>query len=200
MKEFGTAVILCGGKSTRMGFDKAMIKVGDKFLIEIIAERLEPVFERIILISNDSEKLKNVKYQCVTDIIPDLGPIGAIYTALKNSDSRYVFVTACDMPVINLDFIKHMMNVLAQEGGDGVISKNGSFLEPLYSFYSVDMTGIFEEVINEGKLRLFDVISRSNIHYVEDRKVREYSKNMDVFTNINYQNDLDRLEKFFMEE
>lgn len=200
MKEFGTAAILCGGKSTRMGFDKAMIKVGDKFLIDIIAEQLEPVFERIILISNDSEKLKNVKYQCVTDIIPDLGPIGAIYTALKNSDSRYVLVTACDMPVINLDFIKHMMNVLAQEGGDGVISRNGSFLEPLYAFYSVDMTDIFEEVIKEGKLRLFDVISRSNIHYVEDRKVREYSKNMDVFTNINYQNDLDRLDKFFMEE
>jgi len=200
LKEFGTAAILCGGKSTRMGFDKAMIKVGDKFLIDIIAEQLEPVFERIILISNDSEKLKSIKYSCVTDIIPDLGPIGAIYTALRNSDSRYLFVTACDMPVINLDFIKHMMDMLAQEGGDGVISRNGSFLEPLYAFYSVDMTSIFEEVIEEGKLRLFDVISRSNIHYVEDEKVREYSKNMDVFTNINYQNDLDRLGNFFMEE
>jgi len=200
LKEFGTAAILCGGKSTRMGFDKCMLKVKNKYLIEIIAEQLEPVFERIILVSNDPEKLKGIKYPCVVDTIPDLGPIGAIHAALRNSDSRYMFVTACDMPIINLDYIRHMMDVIAKEGVEGVISRNSSFIEPLYAFYSVDMIDTFENEINSNKLRLFDVISKSNIHYVADEKVREYSENMDIFTNINYQKDLNILEKFFMEE
>ena len=47
MKNFGSAVILCGGKSSRMGFDKCKIKVGNKLLIEIIAEQLEQIFEML---------------------------------------------------------------------------------------------------------------------------------------------------------
>ena len=56
LKDFGSAVILCGGKSSRMGFDKCMIKVNNKFLIEIIAEQLEQVFDNIIFMSNNLER------------------------------------------------------------------------------------------------------------------------------------------------
>jgi 2-C-methyl-D-erythritol 4-phosphate cytidylyltransferase len=69
LKDFGTAVILCGGKSTRMGFDKCMIKVKNKYLIEIIGEKLELIFENIFLATNDLEKIKGLncyrlRYAC----------------------------------------------------------------------------------------------------------------------------------------
>lgn len=195
MKDFGTAVILCGGKSTRMGFDKSLVKINNRFLIEIIGEQLEEIFDNIILVSNNLKKTKDLKYKAVIDIIPDLGPIGAIYTSLKNADSRYVFVTACDMPIINLDYIKYMINIIKLKGVEGVISRNATFLEPLYAFYSVNMIETFEGEIKQNNLRLFDVINKSKIHYVEEDEVREYSSNMDIFLNLNYKADLIEFEK-----
>lgn len=200
MKEFGTAVILCGGKSTRMGFDKSLIKVNDRFLVEIIGERLEDIFDNIILVSNDKEKTKDLKYSGITDIIPNLGPIGAIHTALKATKSKYIFVTACDMPIINVNYIRHMMSILEEENFDGIISRNASFIEPLYAFYSVEMIKTFESEIKKKNLRLFDVLSKSNIYYVEEQIIKKYSKNMDIFTNINYKNELAQLNNIKLEE
>jgi molybdopterin-guanine dinucleotide biosynthesis protein A len=76
LREFGTAVILCGGKSSRMGFDKCKIKIENKYLLEIIGEQLEEVFDDIILLSNDEFKFKEMKYKVMKDVIPDLGPMG----------------------------------------------------------------------------------------------------------------------------
>jgi molybdenum cofactor guanylyltransferase len=200
LKEFGTAVILCGGKSTRMGFDKCMIKVKNKYLIEIIGEKLEQIFENIFLATNDLEKIKGLKYQGVVDIIPDLGPVGAIYTALKASKSKYIFVTACDMPVIDLDYIKHMMEIIKNLDVDGVVSRHSSHIEPLYAFYSVNMIDAFENEIEKNNLRIFDVISRSKIHFVEYDIVEERCMDKDVFSNINYKTDLALLEKMIVED
>ena len=200
MKDFGTAVILCGGKSTRMGFDKSLIKVNDRFLIEIIGEKLESIFDNIILVSNDKEKTKELKYTGITDVIPNLGPIGAIYTALKASKSKYIFVTACDMPIVNTSYIKYMMEIIKEKSVDGVISCNSSFIEPLYAFYSVNMIITFEGEIKNNNLRLFDVINKSKINYVEEEIVKKYSKNMDIFTNINYKNELAQLNNIKFEE
>ena len=202
LRKFGTAVILCGGKSSRMGFDKSLVKVRGKFLIEIMGEKLGKIFDNIVLVSNDLEKIRgfDFKYKGVIDIMPGLGPAGAIYTALKASDSRYVFVTACDMPVVKLDYIRYMMEIAESEEPDGVMSRSSTFIEPLYAFYSVGMAGTFESEIKKNNLRLFDVISRSNIHFVDYSKVKEYCRDADIFTNLNYRTDLDALEKIYMED
>lgn len=200
MKDFGSAVILCGGKSNRMGFDKSTIKVNNKFLIEIIGEKLEQIFEDIVLQSNDKEKPWNTKYMVVEDIIRDSGPIGAIYSALKQANSKYVFITACDMPLINLEYIKYMMELIKSKNVEGVVSYNSKYIEPLYAFYSIDMINTFESELNKGNYKLLDVIRNSTMHYVEEEKWREYCKNMDIFTNLNYESDLTVLKNIFMED
>lgn len=195
LKDFGTAAILCGGESRRMGFDKSEIKVNDKLLIEIIAEALEQVFENIILISNDKEKFKHTKYKVVQDIIQRAGPAGGIYTALNYASSKYVFITACDMPIINLNYIKYMMEVIKNKNVEGVAAYNCGQLEPLYSFYSVDMISTFKDQLEKNNFKIFELISHCNMHYVIDEKVREYSKDMNIFTNLNYKSDLRHLQK-----
>jgi len=194
LKDFGTAVILCGGKSSRMGFDKCMIKVKGKFLIEIIGEKLSRIFENIVLVTNDLEKIKGLKYEGIVDEIPGLGPVGAIYTALKSSKSKYVFVTACDMPIIDLDYIEYMMGIIKNQDVDGVVSRKASHIEPLYAFYSVNLIDTFEDQIKNNNLRIFDVISRSKIHFVEYDTVKERCGDLNVFSNINYKTDLGLLE------
>ncbi|MBU3188077.1 molybdenum cofactor guanylyltransferase [Clostridium bowmanii] len=200
MKDFGSAVILCGGKSIRMGFDKCKLKVKNRFLIDIIAEQLEQVFENIVLVSNDLQKFNDIKYTVVEDIISNRGPIGAIYTALKETSSKYVFITACDMPIINLAYIKYMMELIKSEDVDGVVSCNSKYIEPLYAFYSTDMINNFENEIAKDNFKLIDVIKNSNMLYVEETKWRQYCNGMDIFTNLNYESDLTVLKNIFMED
>jgi molybdenum cofactor guanylyltransferase len=199
LKDFGTAVILCGGKSTRMGFDKSLLKINDQYLIDIIGAELEQVFDNIILATNSMGKIRGMKYSGVTDLLTGVGPLGGIYSALKASDSKYVFVTACDMPVINIGYVKHMMETIKRLGGDGAISCNGSYFEPLHAFYSVDMLEVIEGEMKNKNFKIFNVLSKCRIHYIEDSIVQEFRSKADMFANINYYSDLKLLEKIFTE-
>jgi len=183
-----------------MGFDKSLLKINDEYLIDIIGGQLEQVFDNVILATNSLGKIKGMKYRGITDLIKDIGPLGGIYTALKASDSRYVFVTACDMPVINIGYIKYMMETIKRVGADGVISCNGSYFEPLHAFYSVDMLKIIDGEIKNKNFKIFDVLSKCRIHYVEDSIVQGFRRKTDMFANINCYSDLALLEKIFTED
>lgn len=198
MKKFGTAAILCGGKSSRMGFDKCKIKIGDKYLIEMIGEGLEEVFDEVILISNDLNKFDGIKYRVVKDIIPNSGPMGGIYSALMHASSRNVFVTAGDMPVINSDYIRYMMDIIDSENTEGAVSLKGKYVEPLFAFYSKTMIDKFEDHIRNGSFKLLNVIRESNVHYISEEEVKVFSEDMDIFTNLNYREDLPMLQKIIM--
>ena len=200
MDDFGSAVILCGGKSSRMGFDKCNIKAHNKYLTEVIAEELTQIFTNIIFVSNDLEKFIDTKYMVVEDIIVNAGPIGAIYTALKNATSKYVFVTACDMPIINSDYINYMMKILKSNNVQGVVSYNSKYIEPLYAFYSIDMITAFETEIKKNNYKLHDVIRNSKMHYVEESIWRKCCGANDIFTNLNYKSDLTVLKNIFLED
>lgn len=91
MKKVGTAVILCGGKSSRMGFDKSKIEIKGKYLIELIAEKLETVFDEVILVAEKKDKFKTLKYTVLEDLKKEYGPAGGMHTALKYANSKYVF-------------------------------------------------------------------------------------------------------------
>ncbi len=193
MKKVGTAVILCGGKSSRMGFDKSLIEIKGKLLIEIVCEKLEKIFDEIILVTENREKFKHLKYKVVEDIERNYGPAGGIYTGLKYSESKYAFFLACDMPKINVNFIRYLMEVIEDGNYDGLMCKHNNWIEPLYAFYSKDLIKNFQNGIKENNLVLYDIIKNSNIKYIAEETAREYSENLDMFTNLNYIKDLEIL-------
>src|SRR5688572_24051705 len=127
-----------------MGFDKLQIKINNRPLIEIICEQLEAIFQELIILRNSDDDMINLKYKVFKDIIPNLGPIGAIHSALKYASSENVFVTACDMPVINIEYIKYMMELMKHENIEGVVSCKEQYVEPLYAFYSKKMIKTIE--------------------------------------------------------
>ncbi|MCX7950706.1 MAG: molybdenum cofactor guanylyltransferase [Clostridiales bacterium] len=194
MRKFGTAAILCGGKSTRMGFDKSKIVVNNRLLIEEIAEKLSILFDDIMLITNDKNKF-NTKYRVVEDEIKEVGPCGAIYTALNNSISKYVFIVACDMPFIDMKYIHFLKNKLDSLNSDCLITKRGNYYEPLCSFYSITMKEIFKENINNKKFKIMDTVIMSNAEFTLNEEVEEFVLKEDIFTNLNCSKDLIILNK-----
>lgn len=198
MQQFGTAAILCGGKSRRMGFDKCRIRIGDRLLLQILGERLLTVFERVILIVDEAEKFSDLPFCVYPDIFPGTGPLGAIYTALQASSSTHVFITACDMPHIHTPLIQEMKKTILEESIAGVACRKAGYVEPLYAFYAKSMMPSMENLIREGRYKILDAILENPMHIMEEEEWRAWSET-DLFLNLNAREDLRLLEELFEE-
>ncbi|MBU5425166.1 molybdenum cofactor guanylyltransferase [Tissierella pigra] len=190
MKSFGTAIILAGGKSSRMGFDKQFIEVNQDRLMDIVINKLKEEFKEIIIVTNKPEGYYKNQYIVTKDIIEGKGPLSGIHAGLKLSSSRYAFVVACDMPHINLDYIRYMKEFIGNENIDGSVTKYGELVEPFNGFYSKGIIENIEKHLLNQRRSINSLLKELNIKYVEGSKAREFSPNWDMFINLNTQEDL----------
>ncbi|HRU41996.1 MAG TPA: molybdenum cofactor guanylyltransferase [Candidatus Diapherotrites archaeon] len=197
MAHMETAIILAGGKSSRMGFDKQFLKLQDKYVIEIIAERLKEVFSEIIIVTGRPEEYAKYGFKLVEDEVRNFGPLAGIHVGLKNSGSIYNYVVACDMPFINLKYIRYMMQLIEESDDrvDGVITKLGDWIEPFNAFYSQNLISRIEENMKNGKRQINLMLQDANVLYVSEAKAREFSPDWEMFTNINTFKDYESLMK-----
>jgi molybdopterin-guanine dinucleotide biosynthesis protein A len=106
-------VINAGGKSTRMGTDKALLNLGGKPLIEHILEQTLGLGDQII-VTNTPDRYAYLGLPMATDILPDKGALGGLYTCLQAATRPYALVLACDMPLVNRSFLEYMMALASQ--------------------------------------------------------------------------------------
>ncbi len=109
MDGINTGVILCGGKSSRMNTDKALLKLGESTIIEIIYNKLKNIFKEVLISANDIEKYKFLNAKIIKDIYTDRGPLAGIHSALKYSESEKIFVTACDIQLVPTELINYLL-------------------------------------------------------------------------------------------
>lgn len=190
MKSFGTAIILAGGKSSRMGFDKQFMEVNQDRLMDIVINKLKEEFEEIIIVTNKPEGYYKNQYIVTKDIIKGKGPLSGIHAGLKLSSSKYAFVVACDMPHINLDYIRYMKEFIGNKNIDGCVTKYGELVEPFNGFYSKGIIEDIEKHLLNQRRSVNSLLKELNIKYVEESKAREFSPNWDMFINLNTQEDL----------
>lgn len=184
-----TGVILAGGESKRMGRDKATLKVGKRFLIEYPTRILSKIFERNIIVTNSRlsaalNKLYNYKeFEIFEDIYPDHGALGGIYTALQYSKTPYIFVTACDMPNLNGNFIRYMISLT--DNYDVVIPESTHGMETLHAIYKESLKGIIERNIMKNKNRIVDFFSKVRVYTIPFSDIKRFDNHGVMFKNIN---------------
>lgn len=188
MNRFGTCIILAGGKSSRMGFDKQFLKVDKRRLMYSIISRLEDEFDEIIIVTNKPEHYIGLSQKITGDILKDKGPLGGMHAGLKLASSKYSFVIACDMPNINLEYMKYMKNHTRKLG---CTTKFGNWIEPFCSFYSKDIVPHIKKYLKGEKRSINHLLMDLDIDYIEEDKAREFSPNWDMFLNLNTQDDLE---------
>ena len=192
MKDFGTCIILAGGKSSRMGFDKQFLKVDKRRLMYSIIERLEDEFVQIIIVTNKPEHYIGLSHVITKDILKEKGPLGGMHAGLKKAKSKYSFVIACDMPNINLDYMRYMRGRTSKMG---CTTRFGDWIEPFCSFYSKEIVEDIEEYLKTGKRSINHLLMNLQVNYIEEEKAREFSPNWDMFLNLNTQRDLNQFLK-----
>ncbi len=195
MKEMETAIILAGGKSSRMGFDKQFIRFRDRYLVELIAEKLEKIFNEIIIVTGRPEAYSKDRYRIIEDEIRGFGPLAGIHAGLLNSGSMHNYVIACDMPFIKPDYVEYMMGLIKQQEGraEGVITRLGEWIEPFNAFYSKSLLGRIEDSLDRGSRQINQMLKDSGVIYVSEAEARKFSPDWDMFTNINTLEDYEKL-------
>lgn len=147
--------ILAGGKSSRMGTDKGLLMIEGKAMIQYVIEQMQLVFNNLLIVSNNSEYEK-FGLEVIPDLIKNIGPAGGIYTALEHSDSLLNFVVSCDMPFITKGAIEFIIE--NSNESQIVLLENQGNLEPLFGIYAKDCEPIWLELIDEGKVKLQDMV------------------------------------------
>lgn len=115
-----TAIILAGGKSSRMGQDKALLKFGEKTILEHLLMLITPLFTETLVIVNDQTKLRGLDLagaEVREDWVKDRGPLAAVYTGLLYSRNPASCVLTCDMPLIDEEIIREVVGFW-EEGYD----------------------------------------------------------------------------------
>lgn len=178
-----TAIILVGGKSLRMGQNKAFLRCGDKTFIEHQIDKLSKLFDEIILSANDVNTYSILNIPIVPDITPGKGPLGGICAGLMHAKSFHSFVIACDMPFINESVILYLKELI--NGFDVVVPQTSRGLEPMHAFYSKNCIAPIRRCIEEEKLRIIDFFPSVNVRIVDEKELAELDAPMQSLVNLN---------------
>jgi len=149
-----TAIILAGGKNTRMGgLDKSMLPVKGVPMIRHIVNQLELHFSEILIGADDPEKYGFLGHRIIQDEVKDMGPLMGIYSCLLSSGNDLNFISACDIPDIRIDFISNMLNLSAR--ADILMPVNGiNNYEPLHAIYRKSVIPAARNLLKENKLKI----------------------------------------------
>ena len=162
-------VILAGGKSSRMGEDKATLKYKGKSFIEVIAEKLDFFEEKVIARGNNSDLMMDDGWSVIPDEYPEHGPLGGLHATLKKCKSDAMFVVSCDMPLITKKLVKKICDIFATTSKvDAVIvvTSDGK-IHPLCGIYRKEQYTSMEEKLLQNNNRIMAILEEKNIKYVE---------------------------------
>lgn len=182
---FGTAAILAGGKSSRMGFDKQLLMEDDRRILETVIETLKEEFPDILIVTAKPQLYEGMGVRLCSDLYPGRGPLAGVHAALHHSRSQYLYLLACDMPVVNLPFIRHMRQKLLETGMDICASRYNDRLEPFNTFYARALLGEVVHRLETGNSSLFRFINASRSCVLSQEDAACFDKELRMFTNIN---------------
>lgn len=184
-----TAVVLAGGKSTRMGVDKAFVKFyKDRMLLENAVNLMKKVFSEVIVSANGT--IPGLDVLAIVDKYPGHGPLGGIHAALSSSAYYYNFVVACDMPFINTKLAAYMYEIAY--GYDVVVPKIEEFYQPLFAVYSKNCLDAIEAQLKDMRNKIIDFYDKVSVRYVELAELNKFGDHQSIFFNVNTPHDLEK--------
>jgi molybdopterin-guanine dinucleotide biosynthesis protein A len=178
-----TGVILAGGKSRRMGRDKAFLPFGKGLLIERVIEVIEQVTEEVILITNSPTQYQHFGLPMFADVIPEAGSLGGIYTGLVCAKAPYSLCLACDMPFVKPEFLRFLCDTAAE--ADVVIPRNAEDFQTLCAVYSQACREPIRQKIEANRLKITGFFDQVRVRVIEGEQLSGFDPHDVMFFNAN---------------
>lgn len=156
--------ILAGGKSTRMGQNKALLTISEKRFIDKIADELGS-FSEVLISAAQKGVYEDAGYRVVYDEHKEIGPMEGIYQILRGAKEDYVFICAADMPFVTKDLVSYMAEFISSDY-DCYVMMDEEHIHPLCAIYSKKILGVIEKQISEGCYRLMNILNNVRTKYI----------------------------------
>ena len=194
-----TGVILAGGKSRRMGENKALMRLGDNSLIGHVIHRMRLVTNELLLITNSPAEYAHLDVPMHGDILPGTGALGGIYTGLRRASHDAVLCVACDGPFVEPKLLTYLVSTLGEydvampytHRNDAQIT-----LQTLCAAYSKRCLPIIESMLRDSELRVHALQERAHIKRVSPEVWQEFDPGGMSFFNINTPEDFERADAY----
>lgn len=178
-----SVAILAGGQSRRMGTDKSLLKLNEKPLLAHVVERLTPLALPIMLVTNTPQHHAAFGLPMVSDVYPQRGSLGGLYTALHYSPAEYTLCVACDMPFLNVDLLRYLLTLCGD--ADAVVPHINGAYESLHAVYRRTSATLMQQQIEQQQLRIQHLYAHLRIRAVTADEVARFDPDYHSFTNLN---------------
>jgi len=176
--------VFAGGKSSRMGFNKAFLPIHNKPLLQHMIELVDPFCEQVAISGQDSA-YEVFNLELVPDVYPDCGPISGLFSVLQHSSTDWNLIVGVDVPFLDAELISYLISF--QNQYDCIIPVHHSGIEPLVGLYHRRIRPVIATQINQRIFKLTKLLNEINTLYVDCNHLVE--KNPKLFCNINRMED-----------
>jgi len=183
LKENATAVILTGGKSSRMGRPKALLLFDGEPLIVHVARALKSMFADTVVVAAREQELPPLPATVVRDEVSYQGPVGGIYYGLKAAGKEFCFVTSCDVAFINAPLISYLISQISNY--DVVVPYWENRFQPLHTVYRKSVAPLLKEQLERGELRPIYLYDKVRTRKITEDEMRPLDPEGLSFLNMN---------------
>jgi molybdopterin-guanine dinucleotide biosynthesis protein A/molybdopterin converting factor small subunit len=188
-----TAIILAGGRSSRMGTPKALLRFDDEPLIAHIVRTLQPKFSDIVVVAAPGQQLPELPVTLVHDEVAYQGPVGGILYGLRAARGAHAFVTSCDSAFLSPALVDYLFSL--KDGYDIVVPRWEDRYQPLMAVYSTAVLPLLEEQLAKGELRPVSLFTKVRTREVTEEEVRRVDPDGASFFNMNTPEDYEEAQK-----
>jgi len=182
--EFGvTAFVLAGGKSSRMGSDKAFLRLGDETLLSLALKAAGAVAVDVRIVG-DRQKFAAFG-RVVEDVYRGQGPLGGIHAALSSSVTELNLVLAVDLPFMGADFLEYMLSRARESKATITVPLVGERLQPLCAVYRRGFAEVAERSLREGKNKIDSLFASVATCVIEEDELVRAGFSAEMFRNLN---------------
>jgi len=195
-----TGIILSGGKSSRMGENKSLMQIGNKTVIEYVADLMKSLFIKVLLITNNHEDYEFLNLEMHDDIYYQMGPLAGIHSGLTHSHTHKNFIISCDIPLMTTKMIEYLVEFKTDK--PITIAKADGFIQQLCGAYDKkclpNAEGILlnqkkESLINseskKNRCKVLDLVDLVGAEIIDAESLPFYKK--DIFFNMNKRSDFE---------
>jgi len=196
-----TGIILSGGKSSRMGENKSLMKLGNRTVIEHTLSLMQSIFSEVILITNTPDEYQFLNIPLFEDIYRYRGPLAGIHSGLLNSKTEDNFIISCDIPLIKREIIEYIIEYNTHH--PITVCRADGYIQQLAGKYSKSLLPQIDELLKMEKEEMRDsnqkkqkssvhsLMKLSGAEIVEAGKLDFY--NDGIFLNMNRKEDYQQI-------
>jgi molybdopterin-guanine dinucleotide biosynthesis protein A len=185
-----TAFVLAGGKSSRMGSDKAFLRLGDETLLSRALKLAGAVVSEVWIVG-DAKKFAPFG-RVVEDVYRERGPLGGIHAALSGSTTELNLMLAVDLPFVAEKLLRYLLSRALESGAMVTVPRSGSGVQPLCAVYRRGFTEVAEQSLREGKNKIDSLFAKVETCVIEESELVRAGLSEQMFRNLNTPEELEK--------